>query len=152
MNDQCEYCKKDLSEDKGELDHGCLDCGGFIYNLMGEWRCVHCIDNQTALLQKELEQVKADRDICRADQDIKFNLIMSHGEQLKILKRENEKLKNTLELYDINKESVFSDHWDAEENSSVFGPDSDDNGEGIYWTGRHARYALKEIRGGGGNN
>jgi len=29
MVKHCEYCEKKLSEDKGEIAHGCLDCANY---------------------------------------------------------------------------------------------------------------------------
>ena len=41
----CEFCKKALDKDKGELDHGCLDCAGSIYQREdGSEFCQHCED------------------------------------------------------------------------------------------------------------
>jgi Zn finger protein HypA/HybF involved in hydrogenase expression len=40
---RCEFCKKTLSKDKGELEHGCLDCHGYLYRRDdGSLYCEHC--------------------------------------------------------------------------------------------------------------
>jgi hypothetical protein len=62
---RCEFCNKELSKEKGEEDHGCLDCAGSIYLIYTdkgkEERCMHCIDIELAALrefkQKSLEVI-----------------------------------------------------------------------------------------------
>lgn len=48
----CEFCNKELSEEKLEHLHGCLDCAGYIYLIGKEYVCIHCAQNKLDRLQK----------------------------------------------------------------------------------------------------
>lgn len=51
---RCEFCSKVLDREKGEWDHGCLECAGHIYRDLctKEYYCLHC-------LRAELTRLKA---------------------------------------------------------------------------------------------
>jgi hypothetical protein len=59
MTPQCRYCKKELSQAKGEVDHGCLDCAGYIYRIYLDGKdrdvCVHCLWNNVQRLETALK-------------------------------------------------------------------------------------------------
>jgi len=53
----CEYCEKVLSQQKGEEDHGCLDCAGYIYIVNGVNVCFHCVENELKKLRMENDKM-----------------------------------------------------------------------------------------------
>ena len=54
----CEFCYKVLSKEKGEEDHGCLDCAGYIYIVNGVNVCFHCIEIENRRLRDENAELK----------------------------------------------------------------------------------------------
>lgn len=55
---RCQFCKKILSEEKGETDHGCLDCAGHIFLYLGEngeEACGHCLHASIRSLNAQLD-------------------------------------------------------------------------------------------------
>ena len=57
----CKFCKKELDEDKCELDHGCLDCAGYVYIIDGKEECVHCLKNKIVTLQRSYDNASRHR-------------------------------------------------------------------------------------------
>ncbi len=52
----CQFCGKALDKDKGELDHGCLDCAGSIYQREdGSEFCQHCEDKKSEYIFSVLD-------------------------------------------------------------------------------------------------
>ena len=54
----CEFCHKVLSKEKGEEDHGCLDCAGYIYIINDVHVCFHCIEIENRILRDENERLQ----------------------------------------------------------------------------------------------
>lgn len=54
----CQFCQKILSIEKGEEDHGCLDCAGYIYLVNDVYVCFHCIENEKRKLRDENAELK----------------------------------------------------------------------------------------------
>lgn len=54
----CEFCRKVLSREKGEEDHGCLDCFGYIYLVNDVYVCFHCIETENKKLRDEVAELK----------------------------------------------------------------------------------------------
>jgi hypothetical protein len=52
----CDYCKKVLSAEKLETEHGCLDCTGWIYrnHENRQWYCAHCLQNEITALKAQI--------------------------------------------------------------------------------------------------
>lgn len=76
----CEFCHKVLSKEKGEEDHGCLDCAGYIYIVNGVNVCFHCIE-------KENQEMR-----------IKIANHVEWNEGFQRLERENKRLKREIEV------------------------------------------------------
>ncbi len=49
----CQFCHKVLSKEKGEEDHGCLDCAGYLYIVNGVTVCFHCVEKDNRRLREE---------------------------------------------------------------------------------------------------
>lgn len=56
----CQFCGKILSKEKGEEDHGCLDCHGYIYIVNDVEVCFHCIEIENRELRNEVSSLMSE--------------------------------------------------------------------------------------------
>jgi hypothetical protein len=98
----CEFCHKVLSKEKGEEDHGCLDCHGYIYIINGVHVCFHCIEidnknlrDKVSKLERVIDGINNDFDEISEIEASEFNKLSSDYEELKI---ENKRLKREIEV------------------------------------------------------
>jgi SMC interacting uncharacterized protein involved in chromosome segregation len=104
----CEFCHKVLSKEKGEGDHGCLDCHGYIYIINGVHVCFHCIENDNRSLRNENAQFKRAiteltcdiEDIQKQNQEMRIKIAnhVEWNEGFQRLEKENKRLKREIEV------------------------------------------------------
>lgn len=104
----CEFCHKVLSKEKGEEDHGCLDCAGYIYIINGVNVCFHCIENDNRSLRNENAQFKRAiteltcdiEDIQKQNQEMRIKIAnhVEWNEGFQRIEKENKRLKREIEV------------------------------------------------------
>jgi hypothetical protein len=58
-HNDCPFCGKILSKEKGEEDHGCLDCHGYIYIVNDVEVCFHCIEKENNEFRNTISELQA---------------------------------------------------------------------------------------------
>lgn len=111
----CEFCHKVLSKEKGEEDHGCLDCHGYVYLIDDFYVCVHCLKSAVRQLRFENAQYKRDVDLFRRaiteltcdieniqkqNQEMRIKIAnhVEWNEGFRRLEKENKRLKREIEV------------------------------------------------------